>query len=345
MKKIFLIATAVAAAVLASCSKNTETIVPETDNADGPKVCLTLGGDAATRAFFDRTAAAEWWESELNTLTVYAFDSSGNILIKYTLNSSEISAKSAQIALPNSVSGTTCSFYAVANADYGDVSETTIMDLLTESVTLGEYNGTFEQTAKARKRTAGFVMTGKAKATIAFANSSTNVSVTLKRTVAKIAVRAKTDASFNTTYGNGTVTINSIKISKASAASNSFYKTDIASRYSLYEFTQTPQASAGNFDGLFYIYENGVLREGIRVMLTLTGYFDADGSNSTTTDRSDVEYVVELLGSGSGIIGRNGYYRVDAAIKGLPGNSNAVTVTVTAAEWENPATQSIDLGN
>jgi 2C-methyl-D-erythritol 2,4-cyclodiphosphate synthase len=347
MKKTILFVASVAATVLAaSCSKNTDTFVPQTGNTDAPQVCLTLGADGAdgaTRAFFDNTATAETWESEIKTLTVYAFDSAGKLIVKRSLSASEVAAKSASFALPNSAAGTNCSFYVVANADYGDVATTSAMDALMESATPGDYNGTFAEVATGRKRTAGFVMTGITTTKVATQGSSTTVSVALKRTVAKIAVRTKMDAAFSATYGNGTITINSVKVSKASSLSNSFYKTSYPSRSSLYEFTQTPQKSGSNFDGLVYLYENGTLTAGNRVMLTLAGYFDTDGNDSTTTDRSAVEYTMELTGAGNGEIKRNGYYRVDATIKGLSGD--AVGVNISVAGWETPVTQTINLGN
>ncbi len=348
MKKIFLFATMVAATVLASCNKSTDIDTNVIDNPDGPQVLLTLGSeDAATRAFFDNTAMAETWESEIKNMSVYIFDASGKFIIKRSLTTPELSAKSARFVLPNSAAGTNCSFYVVANANYGNVADVTAMDAMTESETLDEYNGTFAQTGQARKRTVGFVMTGKMTATIAAAGSSTTVAVTLKRTVAKIALRIRMDASFSTYYGNGTVTINSVKLSKVSAASNSFYQAgSYASRGSLYETTQTPQKNGSYYDGCFYAYENGTLTAGNRVMLTLTGVFDGDGISTTTADRLNVEYEIELTGASGGEIKRNGYYRVDAAIKGLSGDgTGAITVNISAENWETPVTQTISLGN
>ncbi|MDR1671608.1 MAG: FimB/Mfa2 family fimbrial subunit [Alistipes sp.] len=342
MKKIFFAMIAVAA-TLASCNKNTDVFTPEVDTTDGAQVRLTLGTDPQTRAFFSATAAAETWENEVKSLTLYAFDSSGKLIVKRALTASEVSAKSTSFTLPNSAAGTNCSFYVVANADYGDVATATAMDALTEAATLGDYNGTFAETATARKRTAGFVMTGKSTTKIAAAGSSTSVSVALKRTVAKVAVRVKMDSSFSASYGGGGIIINSVKLSKASSASNSFYKTTPATRSSLYEFTQTSKVNGEYFDGCFYLYENGSLAAGSRVTLTLSGYFDADNSASTTNDRTDVNYTVELTGAGSGEIKRNGYYRVDATLKGLSGDSSVVTIT--AANWETPVTQTLNLGN
>jgi hypothetical protein len=344
MKKLFVIATMVATATFASCSGNTD--IDDNSaviiNADAPQVHLTLGAGAGTRAFFDNTATAETWESEITALTVYAFDKSGNPIVKRSLTAPEVTAKSARFSLPNSVAGTNCSFYVVANADYGNAANAKAMDALTETVPLDDYNGTFTQISGARKRTAGFVMTGKTTATVAAAGSSTTVGVTLRRTVAKVAVRTAVAPSFTATYGGGVIVINSVKLSRASALSNSFYKTPLASRTSLYEFTQTTHKNGSNFDALMYVYENGALGAGSRVLLTLKGYFDADGSDTTTYDRSDVEYKVELEGSTGGEIKRNGYYMVDITINDLAGDS--FTVVITTADWENPVTQTVNLG-
>ena len=69
---------------------------------------------------------------------------------------------------------------------------------------------------------------------------------------------------------------------------------------------------------------------------------DLDGNGSTTDDRSEVTYSVELTGKAAGEILRNGYYRIAANNTGLVGQDCAVTVTV--ADWETPVTQSVELG-
>ena len=73
-----------AAALFASCDKETETINPmQPSTADGAQVTITLSGaDPDTRAFFDTTAKAEAWESSLSTLSVFAFDNNGALIIR-----------------------------------------------------------------------------------------------------------------------------------------------------------------------------------------------------------------------------------------------------------------------
>lgn len=109
-----------------------------------------------------------------------------------------------------------------------------------------------------------------------------------------------------------------------------------------YTHTQTATAAAGRYDNLFYVFENGALAEGNRVQLEITASYDADGSTSTTSDRTEIVYTVPVTGKAGGAIVRNGYYRIEAAITGLAGSE--VGLTITVADWESPVTQKIDLG-
>lgn len=343
MKKIIFAAMAITAILAASCSKNAETPAPGEANAEGAQVRITLSNELGTRAFFDDAAKAEAWESEITSLTVYAYDQQGNIIVKRKLSGTEITAKSARFSLPNSAAGTTCSFYAVANTDYGDVISTAAMDNLIETITIDEYNGTFAQTAQGRKRTDGFVMTGMASAQLGAAGSSTTIPLTLKRTVAKIAVRAKLSDDFTAKYNGGTVVIENATIAQVASLSNSFYKMSYCPDPRIYSHTQTTEAVAGEYRNMFYAYEriSGTPNTTWSSLL-LTGYFDADGDNSTTYDRSQVKYLVYLEGNGHGGMSRNSYFRIDATIKGLSGDG--VNVDFVVADWETPVTQQTDLG-
>jgi hypothetical protein len=328
MKKIFCVAMAVVA--FASCGNE-----PETAPNDGEaRVNITLTSEQAARAFFDDAATAEAWENEITSLTAYVFAPDGNLIARRAMTSAEVAAKSAGFSLPNSAAGSNCSFYVVANADYGNVMTVAAMDSHIENVGLADYNGSFGQTSQGRKRSAGFVMTGKTTAKIAV-SAPTTVGVTLKRTVAKIAVKTTIDPSFAAQYGGGTVSINSVKISNVSAAAYSFAGSAY-SRNALYEHSQTGD------NGVFYVYENGALAAGNRVALTLSGTFDADGNAATTADRWNLEYKIELTGTGDGEIKRNGYYRLDVVIKGLA--QSDLTVNFLVANWETPATQTVNIG-
>ena len=66
---MFLAAMA-ALAMLASCDKHTDEIA-ESATGSVVKITLTDKTPATTRAFFGATAAAESWEKEIKTLTLY----------------------------------------------------------------------------------------------------------------------------------------------------------------------------------------------------------------------------------------------------------------------------------
>ena len=341
MKKILFAAAARAAAMFASCDKADETLNPVQSATDGAAVTVILTGadEADTRAFFDTSAKAEAWESSLSSLSVFAFDDADNLIIRRDFTSSELGAKSATFALPKSAAGTPCSFYAVANYDATSAKTKSALTSLLEN-SAGDYNGTFSEVTTAAKRSGGFVMSGQTTQTVGVVNSTTNVGITLKRTVAKVALQTTVDPSFADKYA-GTLAINSVKLSKAASQSTVIAGTPTPGAMT-YTHTQTPATDAGKYNTLFYCYENGALAAGNRVLLEITATYDMDGSDTTTDDHSEVVYSVELTGKSAGDILRNGYYRIAANITGLVGQECSVSITV--ADWETPVTQSVDLG-
>ena len=341
MKRIFFAATALFAVLFASCDKETETINPmPPTTAVGAQVTISLSGaDPDTRAFFDTTAKAEAWESSLSTLSVFAFDNNGALIIRRDFTPAELASKSATFALPKSTAGTECSFYAVANYDASSAKTRAALTALVEN-SVAAYNGTFAEVSTAAKRSGGFVMSGFTTKTVGTVNTTTNIGITLKRTVAKIAFQATVDPSFVDKYP-GSLTVNSVKLSKAASQSLVVAGTPTPGAMT-YTHTQAPAAASGKYNNLFYIFENGALAEASRVALEITATYDADGNASTTADRMEVVYTVPLTGKAGGEIARNGYYRVAANITGLVGQDCQVSVSV--AEWETPVTQSVDLG-
>ena len=330
MKKILFAAAAIAAALFASCDKTDDTLDPAMpETSDTARIAITLTGadEADTRAFFDTSAKAEAWESSLSSLSVFAFDNSGALIIRRDFTSSELASKSATFALPKSAAGTECSFYAVANYDASSAKTRAALTALVE-------------VSSAAKRSGGFVMSGSTSKTIGAVNSTTSVGITLKRTVAKVALQTTIDPSFADKYA-GELTINSVKLSKAASQSSVVAGTPTPGAMS-YTHTQTLAAASGKYNALFYCFENGSLTAGNRVLLEINATYDLDGNGSTTDDRSEVTYSVELTGKAAGEILRNGYYRIAANITGLVGQDCAVTVTV--ADWETPVTQSVELG-
>ena len=170
MKKTFV--AALAALALVSCSKE-ETVTYGTNGEplDGAAVCLTFTDAPASRASLNSTAAAETWEKSLTSLTVYVFNSQGNLVAQRSFTSEELADKSATFALPHSAAGTTCDFYAVANLSLTGV--TTKSALLSKvEASAADYNGTFAEVSTKAKRAGGFVMSASASKSIA--EGSTN---------------------------------------------------------------------------------------------------------------------------------------------------------------------------
>lgn len=204
----------------------------------------------------------------------------------------------------------------------------------------GDYNGTFADVSTKALRSGGFVMSGSTTKTVGAVNTSTQVGISLKRTVAKVALQTTIAPEFSEKYP-GSITINSVKLSRA--ASQSLVVAGEPSTGAMtYTHTQTPGTASSKYNSLFYLYETGTLDAGSRVLLEINATYDGDGSSSTSDDRSEVTYSVELTGKAAGQILRNGYYRVAANITGLVGQDCQVSVTV--ADWETPVTQSVDLG-
>ena len=339
MKKLILAATAIVAALFASCDKEPETLNPTMPGAvDGAQVTLTLSGaDEQTRAFFDNTAKAEAWESSLSSLSVFAFDKAGTLILRRDFTSAELTAKSATFALPKSTAETECSFYAVANYDASSAKTKSALTSMLEK-SAADYNGTSAEVSSKAKRSGGFVMSGSTTKTVGAVNTTTDIAITIKRTVAKVAMQTTIDPAFSQKYG-GTLTINSVKLSKAASQSLLIAGTPSPGAMT-YTHTQTPAPASGKMNNLFYVYEN--VAAGNRVLLEINATYDLDGSDATTDDRSEVVYSVELTGKSAGDILRNGYYRVTANISGLVGQDCEVSITV--ADWETPVTQNVDLG-
>ena len=275
----------------------------------------------------------------MSSLSIFVFDNADNFVIRRDLTSSELAAKSATFSLPKSLASTPCSFYAVANYDASSAKTRAALTALVEK-SAGDYNGTFVEVSTAAKRSGGFVMSGSVTKTVGAVNTTTNVGITLKRTVAKVALQTAIDPSFADKYA-GTLTINSVKLSKAASQSLVVAGAPTPGP-TTFTHTQTPASASGKYNALFYCFENGSLATGSRVLLEIEATYDLDGENTTTDDRSEVVYSIELTGKAAGEILRNGYYRIAANITGLVGQDCMVSVSV--ADWETPVTQNVELG-
>lgn len=295
---------------------------------------------AQTRAFFDASATTETWEKSLSSLTVFCFNADGSLLLRRNFTPAEVSAKKAVFALPRSAAGKSVEFCAIANTTVDDIADKAALLAFKETSAV-VYNGTFAEVSTAAKRSGGFLMSGSATKTIAAEGQATDVAITLRRDVAKIAVQSTLSADFASKYP-GKIKVNSATISRA-ATQTPYFGGASAPGAMTFTHTQTPQEESGKYNNLVYLFENGTLAAGSRVLLTLDAIYDKDGDFATTSDQMPVTYEVELKGtSDNGTILRNGYYRVAVALSGLTGQD--VSATITVADWETPVTQTINLG-
>lgn len=173
MKHLFFAATA-ALALLCSCSKDNDEIVNSTK---GSVVNVSFTEDAPeTRAFFGTTAAAEPWEKTLSSVTMFAFNTSGTLILQRSFSPAELTAKKASFALPNVTAGSSCDFYAVANFPTTNIANKAALLAVLES-SAAAYNGTFAEVSAGAKHSGGFVMSGSTSQAVATEGSATNVAI------------------------------------------------------------------------------------------------------------------------------------------------------------------------
>ncbi|MCD7969122.1 MAG: FimB/Mfa2 family fimbrial subunit [Alistipes sp.] len=339
MKYFFICLSAVG--LLFACDKATES----NHLHDGLPVSITFddASDAPdTRAFFQTSANAETWEKNLTSLVVYVFNPTGGIVVERNFTSAEITAKKADFFVPRSAAGLACEFYAVANIHPGSVTTKTELLAKVENIAQ-QYNGTFDDVNTKSVRTAGFTMSGNTSKTVGNSDTKTSVAITLKRTVAKIAIQTSLHSDFSSKYP-GNVKVNSVVISKGAMQSSIVKKgSNVSTGTMTFNHTQSPEEQSGKFNNLFYVYENGELPAGDRVFVTMEAIYDHDGDFATTTDQTPITYTFELDGSSGGKIDRNGYYRIAVSLNGLTGSE--ISSAITVAEWETPATQNLTLGS
>ena len=269
MKNILLslAATTAFATLLCSCAKEeTPNIEPYYDTPAAEVVFITEENEAS-RAFFDPSATTEAWEKSLSSLTVFCFGEDGNLLVRRNFTSDEIAARTSTFALPRTSAGKNVEFYALANTAVDEsVTTKAALTALVESAP-ENYNGTFTDVSTKALRSGGFLMSGSATKAVAASGAATQVAITLKRDVAKVAVQTSLSEEFASRYP-GSVTITSAKISRA-AMQTPYFSGTVKPGATTYAHTQTPGTAVGKFNSLFYLFENGTLTSGSRVLLTL----------------------------------------------------------------------------
>lgn len=334
-----------AAALFASCSKDNEGINnPIIDPVKGSVVTLSFVEDAAqTRAFFDNEAIAEAWERELKSVTIFAFDDDGELIVRRDFNTAEMEAKSTTFALPGTSANDNIDVTVVANCAIAQsvVTFGALQGVINSN--LAEYNGTFSEVSGSAKRAKGFVMTSYNNVTVA--DGTTKIDATLERTVAKVAVQMALADNFADRY-SGDVRIESVTVSNTPSTStlhSTFpFATAPAKNYS---FMQTPNVASGKFQNLLYIYESEApTSDDDKVLLTIEALYDMDGDfTATTDDQTPMTYTMTLEDNDIAKVERNSYYRISGTINGLSGSDAEINITVS--DWTTLANKDVVLGN
>lgn len=333
MKHLFFVF--VAWMIFATSCSETENVC---DQGSG-NITVSFSQEPLSRAFFDNTAQAEPWEKQINSAFIIVFDPNGNVIYRRVLTPSEITIGQMTFSLPQDVFGKECSFYTVANLIWNlDIPNRDYLTRLLDTQ-IATYNGTAEEVMSGCKREGGFIMTGKTVKAIAPYGSTTHVSLMLKRNVAKIAFRYTLGDEFYQAFKGSSVRIDKVTIGKTYQDIMMFEEAGYYSKGNAYSHTQEPLDNGA----LFYV--NAIAsreKEADYAVILLDGVFDADGDFSTTHDQTRVQYQTSIEGSGKGEIKRNGYYRIETAIKGISGQ-DALALLV-ASDWEAPYTQFTGVG-
>lgn len=337
-KMIFAAAMAVIA--FASCNKEGEqNLAP----AEGTNIEIRFtASQADTRTFFD--AAAETWEKQLNEVAILVFDAAhGRLVLRRDMTPAEITGGKVRFSLPWSAANRPLHLYGVANYAVTDpaITESGLKALLDDGI--DSYNGTFAEVTAGAKRAGGFTMSGYAEVAALNANSTTVVGMTLRRTVAKVAMRVTVDDEFTNRYPGAGIRINRVIVSKSEPVTPVIAPSAPVSGIPDRVTEQASNPNGRSYDNLFYLFENASRAADDCVTLTVEALFDPDGDFSTAGDQSITTYEVKLNRLAGGAVVRNGYYRVDAFLKGLEGSE--IEITIKVADWENPITQSESLGN
>ncbi len=332
------------ATFFASCSKDSDTINQELATpVEGSIVTLSFVEESSTtRAFFDKDATAEDWEKELESVTIFAFDNLGDLIVRRDFSEAEMGYKESTFALPGTSAGDAVSVVVVANCDIPMSTVTLAALKATVNSNLSDYNGTFADVSTDAKRDDGFVMTSYNDVEVSA--DITKIEATLERTVAKVAVEMALAETFSDRY-SGDLRIESVTVSNTPSTStlhSSFlFALPPAKDYS---FMQSPNVSSSKFQNLFYIYESDTpALDSDKVLLTVEATYDMDRNFTTTNDQTSLTYTIALEDNEISKVARNSYYRISGTISGLSGSDAEIKITVS--DWTTVTDKDITLGN
>lgn len=321
--------------IITSCHDNDN--ICEQNNSN---VVISFSSGALTKAFFDDSTEAESWEKQINTAFIVVFDPNGKTVVRKDLTASEIAAGQAVFSVTRDVLGKECSFYAIANLtwNFDILTKNDLLRLLDTQISA--YNGKAEEVMSGCVREEGFIMTGKTLKTVAQYGSTTHVSITLKRNVAKIAFRYTLGDEFYSVFKGASVRIDKVTVRNTYPHVMMLEESGFQSGSNRsYFYEQEPFRNGA----LFYVYPMPSQdSETDYALLQLDGVFAPNGNFNAVDELLKVQYQLPIEGSGKGEIKRNGYYRIETTIRGISGQD--VSALLTASGWESPYTQFTGVG-
>lgn len=313
------------------------------------EISLADPGYELTRGYFDGGTAPETWEKELFSVEVFAFQN-GELLLRHRLTDEELAARKVTLALPRQDDMDWAYFpiklYFVANYAAPEVYyEGTLEELTDDAPAL--YNCPGEALSPGAKWASGFTMTALHELN-SRSPEALKIHVTLKRTVAKIAVRATVDPAFTANYQGGTLEITGASVVRT-ASDGLLFNGWGYELYSARNFTHTVTAvgSGAVKEFVFYICPNDKLNhwgytDPNSPALIVEGIFDEDGNPATISDRHEIRYQVFLNEEGGCLIGRNQVYKYDLRLIGLEGAQ--VQTSYQIQNWLDPETMEAEAG-
>lgn len=340
-----LLITLFATFILWSCL-NEDKSAPVPEGKEGTPVSLSFVNTDSpdTRAFGNNTATTA--EKKVVSAKIFIFKAGVKIFEKL-LTSTEINnvgSNPITFTVPGMTASTAYTYYMIINdGDVMAVSQSALSSLTMSDI--ASYNGVWSavnDAAATPNRSGGFVMQGTTNSTTtADITQTQNVSVTVKRITAKMDITSTVD---NTIFGTGnkytgTISVDSTIISRTQASTPLIpgTPTTTAGTLTLAKQVSNPATVNSIYQNRFYLFENGAIILGSRVLLTLYATYTNDGVSTP------VIYTTELSTDATGAIVRNGSYAVNLSIKGLTGAS--LSVSITLSDWETIITQTSNLGS
>lgn len=301
-----------------------------------------------TRAFMDDISQTEEWERQINSLSVYVYDSEGKYVTHKTFSGTSLGTRCI-VSVPRSVAETECTIYAMANiTSYNEKKESDFRNTLC-STDIRKFNGNIEQMLSGELFDTGFPMSGYTKKVMSPFGHMTFVHVELKRVMAKVAFEYRVDPDFSVNHHGAAVRIDEVRCGLIAERAYMFETGEVRNGQDNHSVWMIqPSLVDGAWSrNLWYLYERGIQAQGNsndgEMEFYLTGTFDLDGNFDTTTDQHKVYFTIPVdYVSGQGVLKRNTCYRISATIKGIA--EPTLEVTWSVLDWVTPPVNNVDVG-